>query len=137
MISRLRDDRGVDKVVEKLERTDTTVDERFAMRTGRAPEPVLKKLKRPSGRWTGGSCRLVERLRWHEICLQSGRGHGCGLVELHSLARHLLRGALRGSSLQELAFPHVLSHRRGSLELGARLFEPANLPEKVASDGRQ
>src|SRR5713226_4489165 len=38
MISRLRDDGGVNKVVEKLERTDTAVDDRFAMRTRRAPE---------------------------------------------------------------------------------------------------
>ncbi len=72
MISRLRDDRGVDKVVEKLEGTDTAVDDRFAMRTRRAPEPVLKKLKRPTGRWTG-SCRPIGRLGWHEICLLGGR----------------------------------------------------------------
>src|SRR6266851_2374108 len=39
MISRLRDNGGVGKVVEKLERTDTAVDDRFAVRTRRAPEP--------------------------------------------------------------------------------------------------
>src|SRR5713226_5013330 len=82
MISRLRDDGGVDKVIEKLERTDTTVDDRLAMRTRRAPEPVLEDLKHTTGRWTGGSCRPIGRLGWHEICLQSGRADGSQLIEL-------------------------------------------------------
>jgi hypothetical protein len=55
MKSGLRDDRCVGKVVEKLERTDTAVDDSFAVRTRRAPEPVLRKVQRPTGRWTGGS----------------------------------------------------------------------------------
>ncbi len=70
MKSGLRDDRRVGKVVEKLERTDAAVGDRFAMRTRRAPEPVLKKLKCPSGRWTG--VRPIGKLDWHEICLQHG-----------------------------------------------------------------
>src|SRR6266852_1220054 len=59
LISRLRDDGGVGKVIEKLERTDTTIDDRFAVRTRRTPEPVLEKLKRPTGRRTRGSSRPV------------------------------------------------------------------------------
>src|SRR5229473_3086134 len=82
MISCLRDDGGVGKVVEKLERTDTAVDDRFAMRTRRAPEPVLNKLKCPTGRWTGGNSRPFGRLGRHEICLQSGRADGSHLIGL-------------------------------------------------------
>ncbi len=70
--SGLRDDRCVGKVVQKLERTDTAVDDGFAMRTRRAPEPVLKKLKRPPGRRTRG--RLIGGLGGHEICLQGRTG---------------------------------------------------------------
>ena len=48
-----------------------------------------------------------------------------------------LRGAFCGSSLQELAFPHVLGQRRSTFELVARLLRPAELPQEVAADGRQ
>jgi hypothetical protein len=53
------------------------------------------------------------------------------------LARHLVRGALRGSFQQELALPHILRQRCTALELGARLFGPAELPKEVAAHGRQ
>ena len=72
-ICRLRDDGGVGKVVEKFERTDAAIDDRLAMRARRAPEPVLKKAKRTTGRWTGGRRRFIGRLGRHEICLQCGR----------------------------------------------------------------
>src|SRR5260370_32996317 len=54
VISRLRDDGGVGKVVEKLERTDTAVYDRFAMRARRCPQQVPEKMKGPTPRWTGG-----------------------------------------------------------------------------------
>ncbi len=82
MICRLCDDGGVDKVVEKFERTDTAVDNRFPMRTRRAPEPVLKEVKPATGRWTGGSCSAIRRVGWHEICLQCGPADGSQLIEL-------------------------------------------------------
>jgi hypothetical protein len=74
MIPRLCNDGGVDEVVEKFEGADTAVDDRFAMWPRRAPEPILKKLERPTARGTPGSCRRIRRLGWHEICLQGARG---------------------------------------------------------------
>ena len=53
------------------------------------------------------------------------------------LTRHPFGHALRGSSLKELALARVLRQGRGALELGARLLEPAELPQEVAADGRQ
>ncbi len=67
MVCCLSDDGGVHKVIEKLEGTDAAIDDRFAMRTRRKPEPVLNELKGPTGRWTGGSCGPVRRLGWHEL----------------------------------------------------------------------
>src|SRR5216684_6111528 len=57
--------------------------------------------------------------------------------ERQALARHPLRGAFCGSSLQELALANVLCQRCGTFELGARLPRTAELPQEVAADGRQ
>ena len=62
---------------------------------------------------------------------------GEAVARRRHLACDLLRGAFRGSSQQELALPHILRQRRAALELGARLFVPAELPKEVAAHGRQ
>src|SRR6266851_1259313 len=122
MISRLGDDGGVDKVVEKLERTDTAVDDRLAMRARRAPEPVLEELKRSTGRRTRGSCSHIRaNPRWfnHRTRARSHVPSGVSIdLDLRALSAYRNRDRARSDG----SFP--IPEPEADLAGGARRHLP-------------